>query len=402
METTFIFNRKNELDSEKKGLIELQVYITRTKRPTKSTGIRIEPKYWDKGKQFVSRKHPNFDFINKQLTAFRSGIENYLIEQTVAGQKPDITNFGKARKSVYFFDFFENVVMKISNIELTDGTKRLYKRTVKYLREFSEDLPINEVNVSFCERFNKFLIETKNLHINSRSNIFKKIKKAYKLAVQHDIVKLSESPFEKGFSLTEIEPEKKSLTLNELQILEGLNMDERPELVKTRDMFLFACYTGLRFSDLVSLSFENFEVLENDKIRLLYRPQKTIKSSTPKLIRWIVSDFWNGKVDFIIKKYLVLFEMHRPAPVEARLFFKYENQVYNRNLKELQRHAKIKTVLTSHLARHTCITLLVNDFHLDITKAQLIAGHSKIEMTMKYLRIMESDLSAAGNKIDWK
>jgi hypothetical protein len=45
--------------------------------------------------------------------------------------------------------------------------------------------------------------------------------------------------------------------------------------------------------------------------------------------------------------------------------------------------------------------LLVNDYQLDITKAQLIAGHSKLETTMLYLKIDENDLSRAGKNIKW-
>ncbi|MBW7868882.1 MAG: tyrosine-type recombinase/integrase [Brumimicrobium sp.] len=62
---------------------------------------------------------------------------------------------------------------------------------------------------------------------------------------------------------------------------------------------------------------------------------------------------------------------------------------------------EIKIVLTSHLARKTCITLLINDYGLDIAKTQMIAGHSKIEMTRRYLKIDERDLSEAAKKIEW-
>lgn len=44
----------------------------------------------------------------------------------------------------------------------------------------------------------------------------------------------------------------------------------------------------------------------------------------------------------------------------------------------------------------------MKDFQMDVTKVQKIAGHAKIEMTRRYLKIDERDLSEAAKKIDWK
>src|SRR5690606_15702684 len=127
------------------------------------------------------------------------------------------------------------------------------------------------------------------------------------------------------------------------------------------------------------------------KIRITYIQEK-LKHRSAKRVEWIISDFWNGKADKIILKYFEKFDDVKNVVKEVRFFFRYTNQFYNRQLKELQHFAGIKQQLHSHLARHTCITLLVNDFGLDITKAQMIAGHSKVEMTRKYLRVTERDL----------
>ena len=330
---------------------------------------------------------------------FKTKIERLLLDQLVNTGKIDLSALER-KKKVDFFDFFENYVMKVSNVELSTGTVKIYKRTLKYLKEFSSEISIDKVNVEFLERFNKFLIEQKNLKINTRASLFNKVKKVILVAVQNDHINFSANPFYQGFSIREVEPEKKSLTLSELKKIASLDMSQRPELEKAKDMFLLASYTGLRFGDLSLLSFENFEVLENGKIRLIYQPAKTSRLNG-KWIKWIVSDFWNGKIDEIIHKYFRIYEPYKKHPIEKRLFFNISNQKYNEKLKEIQRFANIKTNLTSHLARHTYITLLINEYSLDITKAQLIAGHSKIEMTQKYLRITERDLSDAGKKIVW-
>jgi len=398
METKFVFNRKNKLQNGK-GKIELIIYLSRTKRPIKSTGIQIEPKYWNDKTCRIKTSHPSCDFLNSQLELLKINIERNLLAQKINTGKIDINKL-KETKEQTFYNYFEFEVMAMANAELSKGTHLIYKRTLKYLKEFSKDIEINKISVSWLDNFNSFLINEKKLAINTRVTLFRKINKVFNYAIANDLLLASENPFNKGFSIREVEPSKKSLTLQELKKIESLDMTLRPELERTKDMFLLACYTAMRFGDLVELSFENFEIVGQENIRLKYTPQKTKKINN-KSIQWIISHFWNGKADKIVRKYFDKYEERRNAPISTRYFFKISNQKYNQALKELQRFAEIDTVLTSHLARHTCITLLVNDFRLDITKAQLIAGHSRIEMTMKYLKITENDLSEAGKRINW-
>lgn len=393
MEISLIFNRKKRL-VRGEGIIELQLYISRTNRPIKSTGIKIEPQFWNESKELVKKSHPNHDFLNDQLSELKTRMERKVLNQKLNDELIDLAE--PKQKNIDFYEFFEKDVMSVSNADLTKGTQLIYKRTLKYMKEFKRSVTIDKIDLSFVERFNKFLIEKKNLHLNSRASLLRKLKKAINLAINHDHITPAKNPF-LGFQIKEIEPEKKSLTLAELRKIEHLDMSLRPELIKTRKMFLFCCYTALRFGDLVQLTVDNFEELESGKIRLSYNPNKT-KRINNKVVKWIISDFWNGAAHKIVE--LELLEWSK-LPNETRPIFQYTNEFYNRQLKELQRFAGIKTILTSHLARHTCITLLVNDFELDITKAQLIAGHSKIEMTQRYLRITERDLAESASRVNW-
>lgn len=402
MTTKIIFNRKNKLNNHEQGLIEFEIYISKANRKFRSTKIWVEEKHWDERNKLIKKSHPDFENLNNRITIQKMEIDKFLLNQRMNNESLDIRILEKRNKqhNNLFFEYFENETMAVSNTILSKGTNLIYARALKYLKEYSKDLPLENVSVTYLEGFNKFLIEQKFLAINTRATLFNKIKKVLGAAVKNDLLSYSKNPFNRGFAVKEIDTDKKSLTLAELKRIEALDISLRPELDRTRDMFLLSCYTSLRFGDLVSLSFENFELLENGKIRLKYTPNKT-KNSNNKRIEWIVSDFWGGKVDAIIHKYLEKYKPFRADKLENRLFFDFHNTVYNRTLKELQRFAGIEENLTSHLGRHTCITLLINDFGLDITKAQLIAGHSKIEMTRKYLRITDNDLSDASKRIDW-
>ncbi|MEO9257931.1 MAG: site-specific integrase [Crocinitomicaceae bacterium] len=392
MSTKFIFDRRHKLNAKGEGMIELEIYLEMANRKFRSTGIKILPIFWNEKNQRITNKHPNAEFLNKILLVKKKTIDDILLLQSIDGVPANINLIDNNLNNDFltFYKFFQRVI-DISNQDISPGTNRIYIRTLRYLKLYSKDVNIGELTLDFFEKFNIWMITKKNLNQNSRATMFKKIKKVMNEAFRHELITYSKNPFTKGFIVREIEVPANSLTLNELKIIEGLDMELRPELDKTRDMFLFSCYTSMRYGDMATLTAKNVDILNNGEIRLSYRPNKTIKTSGKK-IEWITTDFWNGKIDLILRKYLAISE---------NLFFEYSNAFYNRQLKELQSFADIKTTLHAHLGRHTCITLLINDFGLDITKAQLIAGHSKIEQTRKYLRVTEIDLSNAAKKLNW-
>jgi len=404
MNINIVFNRKSKLNSKGEGIVEIQVYFDRYKRFHKSTGVKVEPKFWNDKKKIVLSKHPSANFLNAQISKYRHEVEKLITAQQFQNNgEIDLSQLEKdaPKKVETFYAFFQRHIINTVNVSFSEPTIRYYERTLRYLKQYHPtDISFDKLTVNFFQDFDRFLVEERKLAQNSRATIFKKVKKIVGQAEVNDLLLPSKNPFKRGFNVKEIAPEKESLTLEELRKIENINIEFRPELDKTRDMFLFSCYTGLRYSDLINLSFENFTILKDGKIRLSYIAQKTSHHSR-KRIEWIVSDFWNGRIDSIIKKKILLYDHARNQPKEQRLFFKYSNAVYNRNLKELQRFAGIDTKLTSHLARHTCITLLINDFAMDITKVQMVAGHSKIEMTRSYLRITEQDLATAAQRVNW-
>ncbi|MCO5260979.1 MAG: site-specific integrase [Crocinitomicaceae bacterium] len=383
-----VFNRRKQLNANGDGLIEFQIYLTRTKRPTKSTGIYIAPVHWDDSKKCIKKTFKDADKLNAELHLKKNELENYYLNEFLKTGSRDRV---EVRKKIDLYDFIDNYVIKVSNLELSEGTQKIYRRLSKYLKQFHpKGINIDEINVAYCELFNAWLVNERKLCQNTRHQLTTKLKRCISIAVKLDYLEYAQNPFVKGFAVREIPTIKKALDLTELTILENVDLITRPELVKCKDRFLFCCYTGLRYGDFNRLTIDNFDFLENGKIRLKYVPHKTMKSSG-KLISWIVSDFWAGKIDSLIHKY----------QGDFRSFTKITNQKHNEQLKELQRFAGIKQPLHSHLARHTCISVLINDYGLSVDNVQMIAGHSKIETTMGYLKKTEKDLANAASKVVW-
>ena len=125
--------------------------------------------------------------------------------------------------------------------------------------------------------------------------------------------------------------------------------------------FLFSCFTGLRFTDIMNLSTEN---IMNDVI--FFTAEKTAKIQRIPL-------------SISARKYIN----------ETTLFDgNYTNEYTNRELKEISKILGIRKKVTYHVSRHTFATNFIicggNVIHL-----QKILGHSKIEMTMIYVHIVD-------------
>lgn len=87
------------------------------------------------------------------------------------------------------------------------------------------------------------------------------------------------------------------------------------------------------------------------------------------------SEFENVKVDNDFSK------------MTAQQYRKLKNNsiVYNRNLKTVQELAKIKTKLTTHVARHTYTSLLMNSDNVNLYEISRSLGHSDVTITQNYI-----------------
>lgn len=72
---------------------------------------------------------------------------------------------------------------------------------------------------------------------------------------------------ESGFKIVEEEADAIYLTPEEINTILTLDLSEKPHLCKYRDLLVFGCLTGLRFSD--------FSIIRSEDVRnrMLYKKQ---------------------------------------------------------------------------------------------------------------------------------
>ena len=146
-------------------------------------------------------------------------------------------------------------------------------------------------------------------------------------------------------------------------------------------MYLFSCYTGLRFSDVIEVRKENLQIIDGNTwlIQGMKKSQINNDTTTQQIVRLPIYQLFNGKPLEILQKY---------ESDKKYYFDDYTNQFVNRTLKEIAGFAKVTKKLTFHTARHTQATYLLYK-GVNITTVQKILGHKKLATTQIYSKVMD-------------
>lgn len=375
-----VYNRKKRLLPNGTALVQVEAYMRGHKKYF-STNIYIAPDQWD-NKHRKIRNHPNAIRLNKEISDFIARLEAVELERRNAGKSfslDHLTDFLKGKLTSSFTKFMES---EIAQEKLSRATKIGMQTTLKALQEFKRDILFADLNFELLQDFERFLY-AKELSVNTVNKYFRHIRKFVNLAINKDLFELNKYPFRK-FKAKSESTKREYLTPEEVEAIEGLQFPEdKRHLQKIADMYLFAVYSGLRFSDLTSLKRENI-VVEDGKKWLVTKMQKT-----GEILRLPIYLLFDGKCVDLIDRYA--------ADDRKLIFDDFTNQYVNRALKEIAAMAGITKPITFHTARHTQATYLLYK-GVPVTTVQKLLGHKKLQTTQIYTKVMDrtivSDLEA--------
>jgi site-specific recombinase XerD len=281
------------------------------------------------------------------------------------------------------FDYYIATIKSQVGMGFSQGTLKHYKTSKNRLAEFirltirKKDIVLDLIDYHFINSFDIFLKEKYHNNLNTSWGYHKHLKKILNVSVSLDY--LVKNPYTK-YKVKKQEPKREYLTLFELEKIRNKPIRiDRLRIV--RDIFLFACYTGLSYADIAKLSKMHIHRGSDGEDWIIIDRTKTdTRCRLPMLP--IVKD--------ILKKY----EGYPVCESRNRLLPVLTNQRMNSYLKELADICDINKNLTMHVARHTFATSVTLNNGIPIETVSKILGHSSIKTTQIYARILDSKISA--------
>lgn len=277
---------------------------------------------------------------------------------------------------------------------LAYSTLKHYFVTQRYLIAFLQhryeldDIELSELDYKFIVDFEQFLYRIRPqdhrrpLQTNGVLKHMTRIKKMINLAINLDLI--TKSPF-RAYKLRKQEVDKSFLNRLELKKIEEKEIIGK-RLNTIRDLFVFACYTGLAFVDIEGLLHENIVTgMDGDLWIKSYRQKTKTPVKTPLLPTALA----------ILEKYVP--ENYR-SPT-AHIFPRISNQKMNSYLKEIGTICGIHKNLTFHIARHTFATTVTLSNGVPIETVSKMLGHTKLSTTQIYARVLEEKISKDMNQL---
>ena len=385
---TYIYNRYRKASPTRDAVVELRIAYN-NKQKYLSTGIRLFPKEWQRGR-VVNRL--DAAIINKTLDKLMADVRTVIYEMIDDDQ---IDIFGipaklaaKRRKTMTFIEFFKEKaeIRKHGIGKIAQGRYDLVPRVLDgfgRITSFSDLTPNNIV------AFDKFLTKKgikatsrwHNYHKYIRRFITEAIKEGFLERDPYDGVRLDHGNYDHSI--------EKFLTVEELKKLREAKMPcERLERV--RDLFIFQCYTCLSYEDLRRFDMSLITAENDRKIYYDHRKKSSVRLCFPLL----------GPALEVLERYNGL-----PKSLTTRGKTSgniLSNTNYNKYLKEIAEPAGLSQRLTTHWARHTGATMLLNA-GVQPEVIAIVGGWKNTKVLMKiYAKMQEKTVIKAVNDVEHK
>jgi integrase len=368
-----------------------------------TTKIRVSTEEWNTNKQRVlsNASGVNFKAANTKLDTIRSRIlesySNLLRDNKVINNdtllaemnKFDENNKQEQTDVIGFINEIINEREKSNSYSIQ--TIKSYKSVRNQLLIFSGNKKIlfSDIDKKFWQRFKEYF-SAKDLGDNTIAKYFRILKTILHVAINRGLVTSDSLNMTTNDMNLKPRPMKPIfLTDEELDRIFDYDFSTNKRLERVRDSFYIACYTGLRYSDLVTLSANH---IENQKYLNLFT-KKTGAGVLVPISKNILSIFqrYNGKLPRVItnqnmNKYLK--EIGEKCGIDTLVnVVKYTGKTKKETIK------KKYELICTHTARRSFVTNLYlavqrdNQKGVSIANIMLLTGHKTEKEFFKYLCI---------------
>lgn len=362
----FVYNRKKTAATNREAAVELRITFER-KQKYMTTGIRLLPKHWHRG-AVVNRIDARE--LNETLEKLMAEVRQVILDM-MGESVMDIFSIQERLKrkrasAISFLEFCEQRT-KIRQYGKADDSKERYSRFMRFFSAWGKIRYFEDVTDANILAMDEHLAK-KGLKPYSKWNNYHRFLNSFILdAIDEGFLKRN------PYKWIRIDKEKSKggigKYLSPLEFAKVRDVALPSEcLQRVRDVFVFQTYTCLSYTDLHDFDASKIKEVKGMKVYVGNRA-KTKQTFTIPLLSPALA---------VLKKY------QNKLPVIS-------NVKYNEYLKVIAQAAGIDKPVSSHWARHTGATLLLNEGGMDLKMVAKICGHSSFKITEQVYANMLDD-----------
>ena len=332
---------------------------------------------FNEAKQRVKRNYKfatDYNLIIEKILGDINTIEvNYRLSNEELTIKKLITDLTNPSLRVSFYRFWENLMEYQKEKQIIKcETYKQQRATLRKIKMFKAQLLFKDLDATYLEELRAWLKHTKKQAPATIEIVFKNIKKylhaandkGIKTPINYQQIKVKDV----AGNITFLLPEEVK-TLYKLYENKNIHTDWRNILQR----YLFSCFTGLRISDIKSITADNF--IDGNLVFVAFKSKKLQRIKLNKTAISLISlpEVFKGD---------------------------YTENYINQELKLIAHAAGINKRVYYHSSRHTFATnYLVAGGQL--RNLQKLMGHSKISTTMRYAHVVDSLMNIEIDNLDY-
>ena len=388
-----LYLKKSGLDKSGKAPIMGRITIGRSIAQF-SCKLSCNPDLWNPRESRMDGKSREAVEINGKLENLLLSIQSAYQSLIAKGQPFDATDVkelfqGSVQTRCMLIERLDMLIKEKEShvgIDIKEGAIHGYHSTRIHLQKFIQrkykvaDLAFSQLTENFIYEFGQYFLGECGFQESTFYNAATHLKTVCRLAYREglvDVLLFDKAKISKGDKRL-----PKALDREALDKLKVLRFEELEEEMETaRDIFLFACYTGAAYCDLMELNKSHLVRDDEGCLWLKFNRQKTGVPCRVKLLPEAIR---------------LMEKLHSDGRETLLPYIKYKN--YQICLKALRLRAGISFPFTTHTARHTFATLITLEQGVPIETVSKMLGHSNVSMTERYAKVTPQKLFEEFNR----
>lgn len=366
----------------KHGMVDIYVRCRQGEKTMDvDTGFRVRKEEWDDEEEFV-KDNPNAKEMNRALRKVIYDMESLEFSQEGGLSLYQFVKLWKMKDVSE--NFYMSVEKELPNRKIRTSTMMLHRQTFALLKRYSPKCCVADLDEPFVRGFYEYL-KTTDSHfgkpfnestIDKHMNIFRTY---YHIAEKMFGNKVPRNSFSFYRWNRNREERMKAWVDDDIRKVENALAQGilKPVERLVAEQFLFMSYTGMRISDFTSMKEENF-VRDAGGVWLEYT---SVKTHVP--VRLPMASLFDGRAEQLLYRHQSDF---------GKFFCIPWRNVWNKRIKRVAQLCGVGKHVSSHVARHTFATRLLNK-GVGIQTIQKVVGHRKMDTTMVYAKLTDESIA---------